>query len=216
MNTPTPANPTPLNTPPTALNPWGGSVVLPESCLIKQARLFDLLKSLSFKRGQFTLASGKTSSWYMDCRMSALSGEGSWLIGQLFYHALQYLERPVSTVGGMVLGAAPLVTSVTAYSAFVGQPIDGFLVRKEAKAHGGNKQIEGHLNPYSRVVLVEDVVTTGGSTLKAIAAIRQQFPHVDVVGVLALVDRHAGARERFLQQGVPLHTLFGIDAFLQE
>jgi len=152
----------------------------------------------------------------MDCRMTALSGEGSWLIGQLFYHALQQLERPISAVGGMVLGAAPLVTSVTAYSAFVGQPIDGFLVRKEAKAHGGNKQIEGHLHPYSRVVLVEDVVTTGGSTLKAIAAIRQQYPHVDVVGVLALVDRHAGARERFLQQGVPLHTLFGIDAFLQE
>ena len=148
--------------------------------------------------------------------MTALSSEGSLLIGQVFYQVLQQLERPCSAVGGMVLGAAPLVTSVTAYSAFMGNPLNGFLVRKEAKAHGGAKQIEGHLNPYSRVVLVEDVVTTGGSTLKAIDAIRQQYPSVDIVAVLALVDRQAGARERFLQRGIPLHTLFGIDAFLQE
>ncbi len=190
--------------------------MLPESSQLSQARLFEALKTHSFKRGHFILASGATSTWYMDCRMTALSSEGSLLIGQLFYQALQQLERPASAVGGMVLGAAPLVTSVTAYSAFVGNPLNGFLVRKEAKAHGGTKQIEGHLNATSRVILVEDVVTTGGSTLKAIEVIRKQFPHIDIVGVLALVDRNAGARERFLQQGVPLHTLFGIDAFLQE
>jgi orotate phosphoribosyltransferase len=148
--------------------------------------------------------------------MTALSGEGAWLIGQLFYHQLQVAERPVSSVGGMVLGAAPLVTSITAYSAFAGQAVDGFLVRKEAKAHGGTKQIEGHLAPHSRIILVEDVVTTGKSTLNAIDVIQAQYPSVDIIGVLALVDRHAGASQAFLQRGIPLHTLFGIDAFLQE
>lgn len=148
--------------------------------------------------------------------MTALSGEGSRLIGEVLYGVMQGLPRPASSVGGMVLGAAPLVTSITAYSAMVGHPLDGFLVRKEAKTHGGGKQIEGHLHPYSRIVLVEDVVTTGGSTLKAIEAIQAQHPHVDIIAVLALVDRNAGASERFLQRGIPLHTLYGIDAFLQE
>ena len=148
--------------------------------------------------------------------MTALSGEGSRLIGEVLYGVMQGLPRPASSVGGMVLGAAPLVTSITAYSAMVGHPLDGFLVRKEAKTHGGGKQIEGHLHPYSRIVLVEDVVTTGGSTLKAIEAIQDPHPHVDIIAVLALVDRNAGASERFLQRGIPLHTLYGIDAFLQE
>jgi len=150
----------------------------------------------------------------MDCRMTALSARGSFLIGRLFTHALKNEPQPIHSVGGMVLGAAPLVTAVTVASAASGQGIEGFLVRKEAKGHGGGKQIEGHLSPNDRIVLLEDVVTTGGSTLKAIKVIRKQFPSVTIAGVYALVDREAGAREKFATVGVPLHTLFSINAFL--
>jgi orotate phosphoribosyltransferase len=177
--------------------------------------LFNLLQQLSFKRGEFTLASGAKSSWYMDCRITALSAEGSLCIGELLGQAILNHATPIHGVGGMVLGAAPLVTSVTHYTASIGRPINGFLVRKEAKQHGGGKQVEGHLEPWHHVVLVEDVVTTGGSTLRAIEAIKKASPHTVVEGVIALIDRNAGGKEAFAQVGVTLQSLFSIDAFLQ-
>jgi orotate phosphoribosyltransferase len=176
--------------------------------------LFAILKQRSFKRGDFVLASGARSSWYLDCRVTALSGRASYLIGQLFWERLQGLN--IDAVGGMALGAAPLVTAVTCRSAEVGNPVDGFLVRKEAKGHGTAKQIEGNLAPWMRIALLEDVITTGGSTLKAIEAIRAAHPNVQIVKVLALVDREAGGAEHFTRQGIPFESLYSVREFLAE
>ena len=176
--------------------------------------LFELLKALSFKRGNFTLASGQKSEYYLDCRMTTLSARGSLLIGKLLYDHIRDLQ--VDAVGGMSMGADPIVTALTYRSAVLGHSLNGFLIRKETKGHGTGRQIEGHLQPWMRVVLVEDVVTTGGSTLKAIEAIRRFSPDVTIAKVIALVDRQAGGNETFKRQGIPYQSLFAIDAFLQE
>jgi orotate phosphoribosyltransferase len=201
----------------TTLNAWGGTLhFVPTYLQHAQAELFTILQQRSFKTGNFILASGASSSWYLDCRTTALSGRGSLLVGELFAHTIQHqLPQAIQAVGGMVLGAAPLVSAVTVSSAFAGLPIDGFLVRKAAKQYGGGKQIEGNLPTAGNIVLVEDVVTTGGSTLKAIEAIKRQTPHLNIIAVLALVDRNAGGAERFAALGIPLYTLYSVDAFLK-
>lgn len=203
---------------PVSCNAWGGTLHFTQTHLQHaQAELFTILQQRSFKTGNFILASGAASTWYLDCRTTALSGRGSLLIGELFTHVIQYkLPQTVQAVGGMVLGAAPLVSAVTVSSAMAGLPVDGFLVRKAAKQYGGGKQIEGNLPAAGNIVLVEDVVTTGGSTLKAIEAIKRQAPQLTVVGVLALVDRNAGGAAKFAELGIPLHTLYSVDAFLKD
>ncbi|MCS6267747.1 MAG: orotate phosphoribosyltransferase [Vampirovibrio sp.] len=205
------------NNPQAPNNPWGGTLQFEAPHLqLAQAELFSLLQQYSFKRGDFTLASGAKSTWYLDCRVTALHGRGSLLIGQLFNHVVHNLPQgtTVQAVGGMALGAAPLVSAVTVASAMAGNPINGFLVRKEAKLYGGGKQIEGNLPVSGNIILVEDVVTTGGSTIKAINAIKQQAPHLTIVGVLALVDRNAGGAEQFKALHVPFHALYNVQAFL--
>ena len=184
----------------------------PETALAEK-ELFELLKALSFRRGNFTLASGQQSDFYLDCRMTTLSARGSYLIGQLLYERLAELN--VDAVGGMSMGADPMVTAITCRSAEVGKSIDGFLIRKEAKGHGTGRQIEGHLQPWMRVALVEDVVTTGGSTLKAIEAIRRFSSNIEIVEVLSLVDRKGGGPEAFKRLGIPFRSLYSIDAFLR-
>lgn len=176
--------------------------------------LFQIIKRLSFKRGDFLLASGQRSSYYVDCRLSTLDGRGAYLIGHLLYDRLRPFHA--DAVGGMTLGADPIISSILYRSAEGGQPLAGFIVRKEAKAHGAGNQIEGHLAPWMRVVLVEDVVTTGGSTLKAIEAIRRAHPSVEIVGVLAIIDRNAGGAEAFRNLGIPFQALYNVQAFLEE
>ena len=182
--------------------------------ILMKDELFQLVKQLSFKRGDFILASGKRSNYYVDCRMTTLNGRGSYLIGHLMHDMLSDLH--VDAVGGMTLGADPIVSSITYRSAEAGSPLSGFIVRKEAKGHGVGRQIEGHIAPWMRVVLVEDVVTTGGSTLKAIEAIRREYPSVEIVKVLAILDRDAGGREAFSRLQIPFQALFDVHAFLAE
>lgn len=179
-----------------------------------QDELFQIIKRLSFKTGDFILASGQRSSYYVDCRLSTLDGRGAYLIGQLLYERLVNLHP--DAVGGMTLGADPIVSSILYRSAEVGKPMAGFIVRKEAKGHGAGNQIEGNLAPWMRVVLVEDVVTTGGSTLKAIEAIRKAHPSVEIVGVLAIIDRNAGGADAFSRLGIPFQALYNVQAFLAE
>jgi orotate phosphoribosyltransferase len=179
-----------------------------------QAELFEILKRLSFKRGDFVLASGQRSNFYIDCRLSTLDGQGAYLIGKLLYDMLKDLH--IDAVGGMTLGADPIVSSILCRSAQEGKPLSGFLVRKEAKGHGAGRQVEGHLEPWMRVALVEDVVTTGGSTLKAIEAIRRVHPQIQIVKIAAVIDRHAGGKEAFTRLQIPFESLFSVDAFLGE
>lgn len=182
--------------------------------------LFNCLNRESFRRGHFVLASGKTSNYYMDGRLSTLSAEGSYHTGQILTQLLAPLG--IQAVGGMTLGADPIVSAVTtmSYQAFLqtGQPpIEGFLIRKEAKGHGTQRQIEGQIKPGYRVVLVEDVITTGGTLIKAVDAVQRDYPEVTIVGMLSLVDRSAGEAKTLLRPlNLPFGALYPIDAFLQE
>lgn len=176
--------------------------------------LFQIVKRLSFKRGDFVLASGQRSSYYVDCRLTTLDGRGAFLVGHLFHNLLENLN--IDAVGGMTLGADPMISSVIYRSAEVGRPISGFIVRKEAKGHGASRQLEGHIAPWMRVALVEDVVTTGGSTLKAIEAIQKAYPSVEIVQVLSIIDRNAGGAEAFSRLQIPFQSLYNVQEFLAE
>jgi orotate phosphoribosyltransferase len=185
-------------------------LALPASCRQDRMALLERLKTLSFKRGNFVLASGKRSSFYLDARTTAMDSEGARLMGRLLYASLG--DQPVHAVGGMAVGAVPLVSSVLVAAASAGQSLQGFFVRKEAKGHGARKQVEGHLAPWMTVVLLEDVVTTGGSTRLAIEAIRAAAPGVRIAGVLSVVNR--SMLNPFEDLGIAYHALFSITEFL--
>jgi orotate phosphoribosyltransferase len=179
-------------------------------------RLIALLAERSAKRGDFTLASGRRSSLYVDCRLTTMSPEGQLLIGRLGLAALRDTGWSVDAVGGLTLGADPIAYAIAHASArdaedARGHPpalIRAFTVRKEAKQHGTGKLIEGPFRPGDRVVVVEDVITTGGSALKATEAVRAAGG--DVLGVLALVDRAEGGRDALEQAG--LHVISMVSA----
>lgn len=179
-----------------------------------KTELFDLIRQLSFRKGQFTLASGKQANYYIDCRMTTLSGRGAYLIGRLFYDMIAPLH--VDAVGGMSMGADPIVSSILSASAEAGHPLNGFLVRKETKKHGAARQIEGHIAPWMRIVLVEDVVTTGGSVLQAVEIIRHQFPTVRIEKIISIVDRNDGGKEAFEKLAIPYQSLYNVREFLAE
>jgi orotate phosphoribosyltransferase len=201
------------------MSPTAPVIVKPQPVLASSSQamkdeLFQIVKRLSFKTGDFVLASGQRSNYYVDCRLSTLDGRGAYLIGHLFYELLETLN--IDAVGGMTLGADPMISSVIYRSAQVGHPIPGFIVRKTAKGHGGGRQIEGHIAPWMRVALVEDVVTTGGSTLKAIEAIQTAYPTVQIVQILSIIDRNAGGAEAFSRLQIPFQALYNVQSFLQE
>jgi orotate phosphoribosyltransferase len=201
---------------PTALHekPLPATVTVSPAHHTMKDELFQIVKRLSFKRGDFVLASGQRSNYYVDCRMTTLDGRGAFLVGHLFHDLLEHLN--IDAVGGMTLGADPMISSVIYRSAEVGRPISGFIVRKEAKGHGASRQIEGHIAPWMRVALVEDVVTTGGSTLKAIEAIKTAYPTVEIVQVLSIIDRNAGGAEAFSRLQIPFQSLYNVQEFLAE
>lgn len=168
-------------------------------------RLVALLAERSVRRGSFTLASGRQSSVYVDARMTTMSPEGLATIGPLALQRFAAAGLAPDSVGGLTLGADPVAYAIAYASALAGPLVRAFTVRKEAKAHGTGRLIEGPFRPGDCVVVVEDVITTGGSALRAIEAIR----HANgvVVGVLAVVDREEGGRERLAESGVPVLAL---------
>ena len=169
------------------------------------ATLVALLATRSTRRGHFTLASGKTSTFYIDARLTTMSPDGLSLIGPLGLEVLRRTGWPVDAVGGLTLGADPISYAISYASAMSGHPVRAFTVRKEAKKHGTGKRVEGPFNPGDRVAIVEDVITTGGSALQAMDVIREA--QGVVVGVLALVDREEGGRQAIEATGIPVVSL---------
>jgi orotate phosphoribosyltransferase len=168
-------------------------------------RLLALLAERSARRGRFTLASGRQSTLYIDARLTTMSPDGLALIGPLALAALRESGWSLDAVGGLTLGADPVSYAIAYASALTGSPLRAFTVRKEAKAHGTGRLIEGPFRDGDHVAVIEDVITTGGSALRAIESIRAAGGIVS--GVLALVDREEGGREAIESAGVPVIAL---------
>jgi orotate phosphoribosyltransferase len=170
-------------------------------------RLLRLLKDLSYEEGDFLLASGKRSTFYVDCKETTLNPEGMYLVGHLMLQRV--LKIPgIEAVGGVSIGGDPLVCSTVIASYALRDPIPGFLIRKEPKGHGKNRWIEGgkNLRPGMNVMILEDVVTTGGSSLKAIEATEKEG--LKVKGVVALLDRLEGGREAIEGRNYLFQSIF--------
>jgi orotate phosphoribosyltransferase len=159
-----------------------------------RAELADVLRKKSLVRGDFTLASGKKSNYYLDCRLTTLDAQGALLTGYCILDLLDEMHVEPDAIGGLSMGADPVVSAAIVVSAFENRPLPGFLVRKEAKKHGRQKQIEGLEDLKSKkVAIVDDVCTTGGSTQEAIDAAERAG--AEVVAVISLVDREEGGSE---------------------
>jgi orotate phosphoribosyltransferase len=180
-----------------------------------RARLLELLRALSFERRKVVLASGKESDFYIDCKRTALTAEGHVLVGRLLFDRVRHIRPLVRGVGGLTLGADPIASAIALTSFLEGEPVDAYVVRKEPKGHGTGQWIEGRktIPDGSRVVVIEDVVTTGGSALKAIERCRVE--KLEPVVCLALVDRVEGGREAIEAQGVPLEALYTREDFFR-
>lgn len=169
-------------------------------------RLIELLTERSFQRRKVILASGKESDFFVDCKQTILTAEGHALLGELMFDALDQLGE-VDAVAGVELGGCPLASAVSLISYQKGRPLPALYVRKEQKDHGSAKRIEGDksLRPGLRIALLEDVVTTGGSSLKALEVLKQAGCVVS--GIVAIVDRLEGGAEAIEAAGVPLIRL---------
>lgn len=173
----------------------------------ERKRLLKILKELSYEEGDFTLASGKKSSFYIDCKETTLNPEGMYLVGTLMYQLVQDIPG-VEAVGGVSVGGDPLVCSTVLISRAIGEPLPGFFIRKEPKGHGTNQWLEGgkNLKKGMKVVILEDVVTTGGSSLKAIETTKREG--FDVIGVVALLDRLDGGKEAIESKGYAFESIY--------
>jgi orotate phosphoribosyltransferase len=181
------------------------SAVVPE---FNRLRLISILRRDALKEGTFTLASGRTSHYYVDGRRATLSAEGAALIGAGVLEQLS-MRPEIRAVGGLTLGADPIVGATLAIAALCGHnDLRGFLVRKETKSHGTGKLIEGPLEPGTTVAIVDDVATTGGSSLQAVDAV--QAIGCTVALVIAVLDRLEGAAAAFAARGLPFYPLLTI------
>jgi orotate phosphoribosyltransferase len=175
----------------------------------KQA-LIALFREKALKFGTFTLASGKQASYYLDGKQVTLDPRGARQVGEGILDSLDP-DRMPAAVGGMSIGADPITAAVVTMSAVRGTPIVGFMVRKHPKSHGTEQYIEGPVKPGDEVVIVEDVVTTGGSSLEAIE--RVEAYGLKVARVIAIVDRMEGGAEAFAKAGYAFSSLLTIQDF---
>jgi len=170
--------------------------------------LIGLVESKALKRGTFRLASGREASFYLDAKQVVLDAHGAMLVGRAILERLRSLGPLPAAVGGMSIGADPITSAVITMAGVEGLPLKGFMVRKEPKDHGTKKYVEGPVEPGQRVVIVEDVTTTGGSSLLAIDRVHE-FGLV-VERVITVIDRLAGAKDAFAARGIPLESLVTI------
>jgi len=175
-----------------------------------KARLLRLLHEKSFQQSPeaiFRLSSGRMSPYYIDAKKTTLDPEGAYLIGKIIYLLIRDLR--VEGIGGLTLGADPISQSVALISFIENRPIPAFIIRKEPKGHGTQAWIEGSLPVRSRVAVVEDVITTAASTLKAIERLKEAG-HI-VIKIIALVDRQEGGEQNLAKAGYTLEALFRLD-----
>jgi len=170
----------------------------------KKSRLKEILLGKAIKFGDFTLASGQKSKYYINCKMATLDSEGLNLIAELMLDKLNGVA--CDAVGGLTLGADPIVGAIIALAHNRGRQLTGFIVRKESKDHGTKSLIEGPLAVRSRVAIIEDVATTGGSAMKAIESARAR--NCEIVKILVIVDRRQGAEEKFAEMNIPFDPIF--------
>ncbi len=183
------------------------SFVLNASCEELNNPLLDLIINYAYREGDFVLSSGASSSYYINCKEVTLRAEGALMIGRLI---LDKLPDSTDAIAGLTLGADPIVSAVSIVSAIYNQGIPGLIIRKKAKGHGTQAYIEGpKLDPGSKVVVLEDVVTTGKSALQAVA--RLQDAGYKVKQIISLVDRNQGGRELYEKQGLEFQSLFTIE-----
>jgi orotate phosphoribosyltransferase len=179
-----------------------------------RARLAEIIRTRSFGRGEITLASGRKSNFYFNLKPTMLDAEGAALLAELTLDALAG-ERP-DYVGGLEMGAVPIAGAIAQLSWLKGKPIQAFFVRKKPKEHGAKLSVEGLAPGESlkgkRIIVVEDVTTTGGSAIKAVDAVKDAGG--EVIMVFTMIDREEGATETFKSAGVPFRSLFRAAEFL--
>ncbi|WP_442511435.1 orotate phosphoribosyltransferase [Novipirellula sp. SH528] len=173
--------------------------------------LLDLIRAEALQTGDFTLASGKKASYYLDCRKITLHPKGANLIAEGMLSVIESSGELPDAVGGMAIGADPITASIVTIAGQRDLPLKGFMVRKEPKGHGMGKQVEGPVEPGQRVVIVEDVITSGGSAIKAVEAAQAFGLKVDYV--IGIIDRLAGGAEAFAAKGLELKVLTTIRDF---
>jgi orotate phosphoribosyltransferase len=185
----------------------------PAEAEAERARLLALLTRLSYEKRKVTLASGRESDFYVDCKKTVLTAEGHYLVGRLLLQAIREQAPGAAAAGGLTLGADPLASAVSLTSYLQGTPLPAFIVRKEPKGHGTGQWMEGRtlIPDGAQVAVLEDVVTTGGSTLKAIERIEAEG--LKVSRAFALVDRLEGGREAVEAKGYALTALFTREDF---
>ena len=174
----------------------------------ERQRLKEIILKKSYRQGTFKLSSGKESDFYIDGKQTTLSAEGGYLCGKLIFEIIKNHPEKIAAVGGMTLGADPLVTAASIVSHLEKAPIPAFIVRKESKGHGTGQYIEGlsNLPAGGSVALIEDVVTTGGTLLKVIERVEAQGFKVGLI--ITVVDREEGGKEALAEAGYPLKAIF--------
>jgi orotate phosphoribosyltransferase len=180
-----------------------------------RARLAEIIRTRSFGRGEITLASGRKSDFYFNLKPTMLDPEGATLLAELTYESLR--DDRLDYIGGLEMGAVPLAGALAQLSWMKNHPISAFFVRKKPKEHGARLAVEGLAKGESlsgkRVVIVEDVTTTGGSAIKAVEAVKEAGG--DIVLVFTMVDREEGAAENFAAAGIPFRSLYQASEFLK-
>lgn len=180
-----------------------------------RAELLELLRERSFRQGSFVLASGRESDFFIDCKQTVLAARGHLLVGQVMFDALTRLPR-CEAIAGVALGGCPLASAVSLISAQRDRPLPALYVRKQIKDHGSRRLVEGDraLSPGMPVVLLEDVITTGGSTLKAVESLRAAG--AELAGVVVLVDRREGGGEALDAAGLDWVSIYQRQDFIPD
>ncbi len=177
-------------------------------------KLLDQLARKSLKFGDFILTSGRKSNYYLNCKKVTRTAEGMFLLGNLLYNEIRKISGEIDGIGGMTMGADPICDAVSLISYMKDDTIESIIVRKERKAHGAQSLIEGNTENIKKIVVIDDVVTTGGSTIKAIEAFENETDF-EIKGVFALVDRQEGGADNLAKKNYPYQPVFTKDEIIE-